>query len=55
MDVHDEKYLIERVKAGDKEAFSGLVETYKDLVYTVCLRMLPGKSKVLYMAVPDCL
>jgi len=40
MDIHDEKYRIERIKAGDKEAFTGLVDSYKDMVYTVCLRML---------------
>ena len=44
MDVHDEKYLIERVKAGDKEAFTGLVDTYKNMVYTVCLRMLGSEA-----------
>ena len=40
MDIRDEKYRIERIKAGDKEAFTGLVDSYKDMVYTVCLRML---------------
>jgi len=44
MDVHEEKYLIERVKAGDKEAFTGLVNSYKDMIYTVCLRMLNSKA-----------
>lgn len=44
MDVHDEKYLIERVIAGDREAFTGLVDTYKDMVYTVCLRMLKSEA-----------
>jgi len=44
MDVHDEKYLIERVKAGDKEAYTGLVNSYKDMIYTVCLRMLRSEA-----------
>ena len=44
MDVHDEKYLIERVKAGDTEAFTGLVNSYKDMIYTVCLRMLKSEA-----------
>ena len=44
MDIHDEKYRIERVKAGDKEAFTGLVDSYKDMVYTVCLRMLNSEA-----------
>ncbi|MDF1573966.1 MAG: sigma-70 family RNA polymerase sigma factor [Bacteroidales bacterium] len=39
-----EKYLIERVKAGDREAFAGLVDSYKDMVYTVCLRMLRNEA-----------
>lgn len=44
MDIHDEKYSIERVKAGDKEAFTSLVNAYKDMVYTVCLRMLASEA-----------
>ena len=44
MDVPDEKYLIERVKAGDREAFTGLVNSHKDMIYTVCLRMLKSEA-----------
>lgn len=44
MNIHEEKYLIDRVKAGDKEAFRGLVDSYKDMVYTVCLRMLNSQA-----------
>jgi RNA polymerase sigma-70 factor (ECF subfamily) len=44
MDIREEKYLIERVKAGDKEAFTGLVEAYKNMVFTVCLRMLSSEA-----------
>ena len=45
MDVQDEKYHIDRIKAGDKEAFSWVVDRYKDLVYTVCLRMLSEREE----------
>ncbi len=44
MDVHEEKYRVERVKAGDREAFGGLVDAHKDMVYTVCLRMLTSEA-----------
>ena len=44
MDVHEIKYRIERVLAGDKEAFGGLVDAHKDMVYTVCLRMLTSEA-----------
>ena len=44
MDVHEITYLIERVKAGEKEAFSGLVDGHKDLVWTICLRMLKSDA-----------
>lgn len=38
-------YRIERVKSGDKEAFGPLVNAYKDMVYTVCLRMLGSEAE----------
>ena len=40
MEVRNESYFINRVKKGETEAFSWLVDTYKDMVYTICLRML---------------
>ena len=40
MGEQSESYFIARVKQGDVEAFSRLVEQYKDMVYTICLRML---------------
>ena len=40
MEVHSESYFINRVKQGEAEAFSWLVDTYKDMVFTICLRML---------------
>ena len=44
MDVHEIKYRIERVKGGDREAFGGLVDAHKDMIYTVCLRMLTSEA-----------
>ncbi len=44
MEVHEIKYRIERVKGGDKEAFGGLVDAHKDMVYTLCLRMLTSET-----------
>lgn len=44
MDVPEIKYRIGRVIAGDKEAFGGLVDAHKDMVYTVCLRMLTSEA-----------
>jgi len=44
MEVQEIKYRIERVKGGDKEAFGGLVDAHKDMVYTLCLRMLTSEA-----------
>ncbi len=44
MEAHEIKYRIERVKAGDKEAFGGLVDAHKDMIYTVCIRMLTSEA-----------
>jgi RNA polymerase sigma factor (sigma-70 family) len=40
MDDREEIYIINQVKSGDKEAFSLVVDKYKDMVYTICLKML---------------
>lgn len=40
MDDREEIYIINRVKSGDREAFSLVVDKYRDMVYTICLRML---------------
>ncbi|MCP4309854.1 MAG: RNA polymerase sigma factor [Bacteroidetes bacterium] len=40
MDGREEIYLINRIKAGDQEAFSFVVDKYSNMVYTICLRML---------------
>ncbi|TFH27783.1 MAG: sigma-70 family RNA polymerase sigma factor [Bacteroidia bacterium] len=44
MDVQEVKYCINRVKDGDKDAFGALVDAYKDMVFTVCLRMLTSEA-----------
>ncbi len=44
MDAQEVKYCIKRVKDGDKEAFGALVDAYKDMVFTVCLRMLTSEA-----------
>jgi RNA polymerase sigma factor (sigma-70 family) len=40
MDIQEDIYYIRRVKEGDREAFRWVVDRYKDMVYTLCLRML---------------
>ena len=44
MEVRGEKYYIDRVKSGDSESFKWLVDTYRDMVYTICLRMLNNEA-----------
>lgn len=44
MELRDEKYYIDRVKGGDKEAFAWLVDKYRDMIFTVCLRMLNSEA-----------
>ena len=44
MEVHEEAYHIKRVKAGEREAFSRIVDHYSDMVYTICLRMLSDQA-----------
>lgn len=40
MEARGESYYIQRVRSGDREAFTWLVDRYRDMVYTICLRML---------------
>jgi RNA polymerase sigma factor (sigma-70 family) len=40
MELREEITHIDRVKQGDREAFSWVVDRYGDMVYTLCLRML---------------
>ena len=44
MKAHSESYYINQVKRGEVEAFSWLVDTYRDMVYTICLRMLTNEA-----------
>ncbi|MCK5135381.1 MAG: sigma-70 family RNA polymerase sigma factor [Bacteroidales bacterium] len=44
MEIHGETYYIDRIKEGDKKAFTWVVDTYKDMVYTICLRMLTNET-----------
>ena len=44
MDVQEVKYYIKRVQEGDRESFGPLVEAHKDMVFTVCLRMLSSEA-----------
>jgi RNA polymerase sigma factor (sigma-70 family) len=44
MGASGESYYIQRVRAGDRDAFSWLVDSYRDLVYTVCIRMLGNET-----------
>lgn len=44
MEAHEIKYRIDRVKQGDREAFGGLVDAHKDMIYTVCIRMLNNEA-----------
>lgn len=40
MEASVELIQINRVKDGDREAFTWVVDHFKDMVYTICLRML---------------
>jgi len=40
MEASGDLYDIQRVRAGNVEAYSRLVERYRDMVYTICIRML---------------
>jgi RNA polymerase sigma factor (sigma-70 family) len=43
--ITNEHQLIESIKNGETKAFSILVDRYKDLVYTLSLRMLKNKEE----------
>ena len=44
MESNQELIHIDRVRDGDTAAFSWLVDRYRDLVYTMCLRMLTSED-----------
>ncbi|MFP4845527.1 RNA polymerase sigma factor [Winogradskyella sp. PE311] len=45
MTTNEEKILIEAINNGDTRAYAQLVDRYKDLVYTLALRMLKHKEE----------
>jgi len=45
MTTNDESIIVARVLNGDTSAFSKLVDQYKDLVYTLALRMLRNREE----------
>lgn len=45
MTTNDENILIEAINNGDTRAYAKLVDRYKDLVYTLALRMLKHKEE----------
>ena len=45
MTTNDENILIDAINNGDTRAYAQLVDRYKDLVYTLALRMLKHKEE----------
>ena len=45
MTTNDEQQLIESIKDGDTNAYANLVNRYKDLVYTLAIRMLKQREE----------
>jgi len=45
MTTNDDQKLIESIKNGDTRAYAQLVDRYKDLVYTLALRMLKHREE----------
>ncbi len=44
MEASEDIQTIRRVRAGDRNAFSQLVDSYRDMVYTLCIRMLGNET-----------
>lgn len=44
MHAKTEAHCIERIRKGDQGAFSWIVDKYKDMVYTLCVRMLSSEA-----------
>ena len=40
----EDHILIEKVLAGDSNAFSGLIDRYKDMVYTLAIRIVKNNE-----------
>jgi RNA polymerase sigma-70 factor (ECF subfamily) len=45
MTIIDETYLIESIANGDTKAYAQLVNRYKDLVYTLAIRMVKNREE----------
>lgn len=45
MTTNDDNILIESIENGDTKAYAQLVDRYKDLVYTLALRMLKHREE----------
>lgn len=45
MTIQNDQFYIDKIIAGDLNAFSILVDRYKDLVYTLTLRMLKNREE----------
>lgn len=44
MHANTEAHCIEQIRKGDHGAFSWIVDKYKDMVYTLCIRMLSSEE-----------
>ena len=45
MTINNDQHIIDQIKNGDTNAFSVLVDRYKDLVYTLALRMVKNREE----------
>lgn len=45
MTIKDDQYYITKITQGDANSFAVLVDRYKDLVYTLAIRMLKNKEE----------
>ena len=45
MTIKDDQYYITKITQGDTNSFTVLVDRYKDLVYTLAIRMLKNKEE----------
>lgn len=50
MEPKDDIYYIEKVKAGQKNAFSYIVEKYRDIVFSIALKVLKNRDDAEEMA-----
>ncbi len=50
MEKHDELYYIEKVKSGQTQYFSYIVENYKEIVFSIALKVLKNRDDAEEMA-----